>query len=184
MSSSAAICRSWWSRERVAGRAGVSPWLQRASSIPTPGNMTDYADIEADLRADCERFDVQDIVIERFGALHLASNLLTSGLPARIEARTRKCLRPRRRNSKRASRRGKLRHTGSVVSDVANQSNVCVERRRDGSLLPTKDAPMRRTRSTRSMRCCWRSRRCCRRRRRRSSSRAFGCWRRDGEIHR
>ena len=44
-------------------------------------------------------------------------------------------------------------------------SNVCVERRRDGSLLPTKDAAdERRTRSTRSTRCCWRSRRCWRRR--------------------
>ena len=37
---------------------------------------------------------MQDIVIERFGALNLASNLLATGLPARVESKNAKIFTP------------------------------------------------------------------------------------------
>jgi phage terminase large subunit-like protein len=128
----------------VADRARAVPeyreWVKAAELITTPGNMTDYATIEADLRGWCEQFDVQEIVIERFGALHLAANLSNDGLPARIESKNAKVFTPPAKELEARIKAGKLRHTGS--SFVKWQvSNACVERRRDGSLLPTKDGP-------------------------------------------
>ncbi len=128
----------------ITDRARAVPeyrlWLQAGELIPTSGNMTDYAVIEADLCQDCDAFDVQDIVIERFSALHLASNLVTSGLPARIESKSAKTFTAPAKEFEARIKAGKLRHTGSSFLKW-QVSNVCVERRRDGSLLPTKESP-------------------------------------------
>lgn len=114
-------------------------WLRDGELIPTSGNMTDYAVIESDIRKDCEDYDVAEIVIERFGALNLASNLLASGLPARIESKNTKVFTTPAKELEARIRAGKLRHTGSSFLKW-QVSNVCCERRRDGSLLPTKES--------------------------------------------
>jgi phage terminase large subunit-like protein len=113
--------------------------MQAGELIPTPGNMTDYAVIEADLRKDCDAFDVAAITIERYGALNLASNLLASGLPATIESKNAKVFTVPAKEFEARIKAGKLRHTGSSFL-TWHVSNVCCERRRDGSLLPTKEA--------------------------------------------
>ena len=86
----------------------------------------------------CTLFDVQDIVIERYGALNLASNLLTAGLPARIESKNAKVFTAPAKELEARINAGQIRHAGSAFL-TWQVSNVCVERRRDGSLLPTKD---------------------------------------------
>jgi len=101
--------------------------------------MTDYAAIEADIRQLCEQFDVQSIVIERFGALNLAANLSNSGLPAQIESKNAKVFTAPAKELEARVKAGKLRHNGSSFLKW-QASNACVERRRDGSLLPVKDA--------------------------------------------
>jgi len=129
----------------VAERAQAVPqyrqWVADRELIVTDGNMTDYALIEADLRADCERFEVKDIVIERYGALHLAANLVASGLPAYIESKNAKVFTPPAKDLEVRIKTQQIRHTGSSFL-TWQISNVCVERRRDGSLLPTKDAAL------------------------------------------
>jgi phage terminase large subunit-like protein len=129
----------------VAERSRAVPeykaWVATGELIVTDGNMTDYPTIEAHLRADCDRFDVQDIAIERYGALNLAANLTTSGLPARIESKNAKVFTGPAKELEARIKAHQLRHTGSSFL-TWQISNVCVERRRDGSLLPTKDAPM------------------------------------------
>lgn len=126
----------------VAERSRAVPeyraWMQSGELTPTPGNMTDYATIEADIRTFCGQVDVHEIVIERYGALNLASNLLTAGLPARIESKNAKVFTAPAKELEARIRAGKWRHTGSSFLRW-QMSNVCVERRRDGSLLPTKD---------------------------------------------
>jgi phage terminase large subunit-like protein len=103
--------------------------------------MTDYPTIETDLKADCDRFDVKEIVIERFGALHLAATLAAAGLPARIETKNAKTFTPPAKDLEARIKARQLLHTGSSFL-TWQVSNCCVERRRDGSLLPTKDGPM------------------------------------------
>lgn len=127
----------------IADRSRAVPqyreWLTSGELIPTSGNMTDYAVIEADIRQDCEQFDAVEIVIERYGALNLASNLLASGLPARIESKNAKVFTAPAKEFETRIRAGKIRHTGSGFL-TWQVSNVCCERRRDGSLLPTKES--------------------------------------------
>jgi phage terminase large subunit-like protein len=126
--------------ERARAVPAYLEWVQAGELVVTDGNMTDYATIEADLRKDCERFDVQDLCIERFGALHLASNLTTDGLPARIEGKNSKVFTAPAKELEARIKAAQLRHPGTSFL-TWQISNVCVERRRDGSLLPTKDAP-------------------------------------------
>lgn len=128
----------------VAERSRAVPeyriWLQTNELEATPGDMTDYGRIEADIRMFCKRFDVQAIVIERYGALHLAANLVADGLPARIESKNAKVFTPPAKELEARLRAKRFKHSGSSFLRW-QASNACAERRRDGSLLPTKDSP-------------------------------------------
>lgn len=115
-------------------------WVKSGELITTDGDMTDYATIETDIRALCERFDVRAIVVERFGAAHLIANLEGSGLPAIVQDKNAKAFTPAARDLQTRIERRRLRHTGSTFLKW-QASNVCVEKRRDGSLLPTKEGP-------------------------------------------
>src|SRR5207249_12323672 len=112
-------------------------WVKLGDLTLTPGNMTDYATVESDIRQLCDRFDVKAIVIERYGALHLAANLSNSGLPARIESKHPKVFTAPAKELEARINARKFRHTGSSFLKW-QASNVRVERRRDGSLLTTK----------------------------------------------
>ena len=129
----------------VAERAKAVPlyrdWVQRGELILTPGNLTDYPTIEADLRTDCERFDVKDLCVERYGATHLVANLTASGLPARVETKNPKTFTAPAKELEARIGAQQLRHPGSSFL-TWQVSNGAVERRRDGSLLPMKDAAM------------------------------------------
>lgn len=127
-------------QERARAVPEYRRWVQSGDLVTTPGNLTDYPTIEADIRQWCERFDVREIVFERYGALNLAANLSADGLPARIESKNAKVFTPPAKDLEARIRAGKIRHTGSTFL-TWQVSNCCVERRRDGSLLPTKDAP-------------------------------------------
>lgn len=127
--------------ERSRAVPAYAEWVKSGELIVTDGNMTDYATIEADLRADCERFDVKDIAVERYGALHLAANLTTDGLPARLESKNSKVFTTPAKELEARIKARQLRHPARAFL-TWQISNVCVERRRDGSLLPTKDAAM------------------------------------------
>ena len=97
-------------RRSANGRApcrNIAQWVETGELIATPGNMTDYPTIEADLKADCERFDVKD---DRHRAVRRDAPGREPGrgrpAGAHRKRRTRRCSRRRRRSSRRASRRG------------------------------------------------------------------------------
>jgi phage terminase large subunit-like protein len=127
--------------ERSRTVPAYAAWVKSGELIVTDGNMTDYAVIEADLRADCERFDVKAICIEQYGARHLAGNLSNDGLPVVVQAKNAKAFTPPAKELEARLKARQLRHPGTSFL-TWQISNVCVERRRDGSLLPTKDAAM------------------------------------------
>jgi phage terminase large subunit-like protein len=129
--------------EVVAERARAVPdyraWVRDGLLITTPGNLTDYGTIEADLRTLCTQHDVQAMVLERYGALNLAANLSRDGLPATIVSKNAKTFTPPAKELEARIKAGQFRHDGNSFL-TWQASNVCVERRRDGSLLPTKEA--------------------------------------------
>jgi phage terminase large subunit-like protein len=126
----------------VVERARTVPmyleWAKSGDLVLTSGNFTDYAQLETVIRDLCGKFDVAQIVIERYGALRMASNLTEDGLPAAIQFKNAKVFTGPCQEFEARIRAGKVRHTGSSFLKW-QISNVCVERRRDGSLLPTKD---------------------------------------------
>lgn len=135
--------RGFLPEQVILDRSRATPsyrlWVQSGELEPTPGNMTDYGTIETYLRWCCTEFNVAEIIVERYGALNLAANLSNDGLPARIESKNPKVFTAPAKELETRIRAGKLRHTGSSFLKW-QASNVCCERRRDGSLLPTKDA--------------------------------------------
>lgn len=137
-----AFVRGYLPADVVADRERDVPeyraWVKTGELVTTPGNMTDYPTIEADIRSWCDQFDVRSIVIERYGALNLAANLSNSGLPAYLESKNAKVFTPPAKDLEARVKAGRFAHAGSTFLKW-QASNVCVERRRDGSLLPTKE---------------------------------------------
>jgi phage terminase large subunit-like protein len=114
-------------------------WSDDGVLLMTDGTMTDYARVEADLRLDCKRFKVQEIVFDQYGSQQICGNLANSGLPAVIEAKTAKATTPAARDLEARVVHGKFRHDGSSLFKWF-ASNTQVTRRTDDSLLPKKDA--------------------------------------------
>ena len=88
-----------------------------------------------EIRGEMER------AIERYGALHLAANLASTGVPVRLEHKNAKVFTPPAREFEARLKARRLRHTGSSFL-TWGVLNCCIQRRKDGSLLPQKDAPM------------------------------------------
>jgi phage terminase large subunit-like protein len=126
--------------ERARAVPEYQAWVRSGELVTTDGNLTDFAVIEQDIRDLCDTFDVRAIVIERYGALNLAANLSNTGLPARIESKNPKVFTTPAKELEARIKAGKFCHNGSTFLKW-HASNTCVERRRDGSLLPTKEGP-------------------------------------------
>ena len=58
-----------------------SGWARRGLLTVTPGNVTDFDQIEAELVADASRFEVREVPFDPFQATQLSSHLIAQGLP-------------------------------------------------------------------------------------------------------
>lgn len=65
--------------ERTARAA--STWVKQGWLTTTPGNVTDYDFIEAQINRDRDEFLVEEIAYDRWGATQLVNNLLNEGAP-------------------------------------------------------------------------------------------------------
>lgn len=65
--------------ERTAGAA--STWVKQGWLTTTPGNVTDYDFIEAQIKRDCDEFLAQEIAYDRWHASQLVNNLISEGAP-------------------------------------------------------------------------------------------------------
>jgi phage terminase large subunit-like protein len=72
----------------------------------TPGNETDFAQIEDDIRDFCRRFRVQSVAYDPWGSTQLAQRLLGEGAPMVEFRATRRTSPSRRRSLTRRSDRG------------------------------------------------------------------------------
>ena len=113
-------------------------WSDDGLLVMTEGTMTDYSQVEADLRADCRRFKVLEIVFDQYGSTQIAGNLANSGLPAVIEGKSAKSTTGPARDLEARVNHGKFRHDGNSLFKWF-AANVQVTRRTDDSILPKKD---------------------------------------------
>ena len=58
-----------------------SGWARQGLLTVTPGNVTDFDQIEAELVADASRFEVREVPFDPFQATQLSSHLIAQGLP-------------------------------------------------------------------------------------------------------
>jgi phage terminase large subunit-like protein len=137
-----AFVRCYLPADVVAERARAVPayreWADAGRLVLTDGNMIDFARIERDIRADCRRFKVADIVFDQYGSIQIAGNLSNSGLPARIEPKNASTFTAPARELETRVKHARLRHDGDSLLKWA-ASNVVVTRRTDDSLLPKKE---------------------------------------------
>jgi len=138
-----AFIRAYLPGDVVNARAQATPayraWADDGLLVLTEGTMIDYARIEADLRADCRRFKVQEIAFDQYGSNQICGNLAASGLPATIEAKRAATFTPPARDLEARVNHGKFRHDGNSLFKFA-ASNAVVERRTDDSILPKKES--------------------------------------------
>ncbi len=71
--------------ERVKrDKAPYDLWVKSGAMIPTPGNVTDYGRMKAQIFADCERFRVEAIAVDRWNATQLVVELQEEDLPVTL----------------------------------------------------------------------------------------------------
>lgn len=129
-------------RRRVdAGYAHYGTWARAGLLTLTDGDWIDHRVIEDDIRGLCERFNVQGVAFDQYGgAQTMASRLVDQGINAGILAKNAKNFTdPAKEIEARVANGRLLRHDGNPVLRWM-ASNVVVDRRIDGSILPKKES--------------------------------------------
>jgi phage terminase large subunit-like protein len=65
---------------REKKRLPVDQWIKEGLITVTPGNVTDYGFVKADVARDREQFDVQEIAFDRFNSSQLVTDLQDDGV--------------------------------------------------------------------------------------------------------
>jgi phage terminase large subunit-like protein len=83
------LCRFWWPDANLKlfaakSRVPVESWAKLGAITPTTGNAADHDAIEAQIRADHEKFDVQKDGFDAWNAHMLATHLTDDGLPIEL----------------------------------------------------------------------------------------------------
>lgn len=89
------LCRAWCPETRIAERDSVltpyKKWVAMGALTPTPGNVTDYDFIEAQIKLDAEKFrllrdskDDYSILVDRYNATQVSVNLRKAGIPVAL----------------------------------------------------------------------------------------------------
>ncbi len=125
--------------ERERAVPAYRQWANSGQLTLTEGTMIDYDVIEADIRHDCERFDVRAIRMDTFGSAQMAGRLFNDGLPAAVLPKNAKTFTPAARELETRIRHGRFRHDGNEALKW-NASNAVVRRGVDDSVLPKKES--------------------------------------------
>lgn len=137
-----AFVRFYLPRGVVDERARTVPayrsWVTDGLLSLTDGEMIDYGQIEADLRAWCKMFNVAELRFDQYGSAGMVSKLAEDGFPAVILDKNRRTFTPPARDLETRVRHGRFRHDGnSCLKWMA--SNAVVTRGVDDSILPKKE---------------------------------------------
>lgn len=124
--------------ERARAVPAYMTWVNQGLLHLTDGSMTDYGQIEADIRGWCKQFNVVAIRFDQFGSSRMVSDLAADGFAAAILDKNAKNFTPPSRDLETRVKHGRFKHDGnSCLKWMA--SNVVVRRGVDGSLLPKKE---------------------------------------------
>lgn len=115
-----ALWRFWIPEEAVANldkstAGNASAWVDQGWLQTTPGNVTDYDFIKAQIIADAESLDVESIGLDMWNASQLANDLTDEGLPLMKVRQGFFTMNPAMQEIKRRVLKRQLRHDGNPV---------------------------------------------------------------------
>lgn len=120
----------------TAGLASKA-WVPAGWLSTTPGDVTDYAYIEAAIKADAEVLAVSTIGLDMWNATQLATNLIDEGLPLMKVRQGFVTMSPALKEVKRQMLRKKLRHHANPVTTWC-VDNLAVDMDPAGNVKPDK----------------------------------------------
>lgn len=112
--------RRWVPEEAVKmrtsrGASTYAGWVQSGQLLQTPGDSVDYGTIEAAIREDCSRFNVQAIAFDEWNSRDLCNRLIADGLPMVRFIQGPRSYHGAMQEVDRAYRAGELVHGGDAV---------------------------------------------------------------------
>lgn len=114
-------------------------WAAEGFITTTPGDFIDHNAIEDEIRALCERHQVEKIRLEHYGSAQIAANLNTDGLPVEVIHKKVETYSEPAKLLEALVEIGKFRFDGNpVLTWMA--SNCVVDRRVNGTILPKKES--------------------------------------------
>jgi phage terminase large subunit-like protein len=132
--------------KRTAGAASKL-WVPQGWLLTTPGNVTDYEFIKAQILSDADSFDVQSVGFDRWNSSHLVNELMDEGIPVVKVGQGYLSMSPALKEVQRlvkmgaggaaADRRPRLRHGGNPVA-LWNVDNLAVDMDPAGNVKPSK----------------------------------------------
>lgn len=119
------------------GTVPYASWVETGLLKQTDGDVTDYAIIEADILALCERFDVRQIAYDRWNASDLVNRLTEQEVPLLGFAQGAKSYHPAMQELERAYIAGKLAHQGDPILNWC-ASNIVARRDQNMNMAPDR----------------------------------------------
>lgn len=113
-------------------------WAAMGALIATPGNVTDYGRLKAQVFADAERFLVGKIGIDRWNATQLSTELIDEGLDVVLFGQGFASMSAPAKELERLMLSGRLDHGGHPVLRWC-AGNVAVDTDAAGNIKPAKD---------------------------------------------
>ena len=119
------------------GTVPYAAWVESRLLKQTEGDVTDYAVIEADVKAVCERFNVKAIAYDRWNAADLVNRLVAAELPMVEFIQGPKSYHPAMQTLELAYISGKLVHGGDMLLNWC-ASNLIARRDDNMNMAPDK----------------------------------------------
>jgi phage terminase large subunit-like protein len=124
-------------RRQDGGEAPYVLWSEQGHLTSTPGEVTDWDRAEALIRNLCERFSVQEIALDPWGARPMMNRFLEDGLPAVEHRQGFVSMSGPMKAFERAVLARKLRHAGHPVLRWCVENVVC-DQDPAGNIKPNK----------------------------------------------
>jgi phage terminase large subunit-like protein len=115
-------------------------WAAGDHLVVTPGNETDFDEIESDVRAVCSRFRVVSVGYDPWQSTQMSQRLRAEGVPMHEFRATTQNFSPAIIEPDATMRSGRLRHDGNPVPEWC-LGDVVGKADRRGNLYPTKSRP-------------------------------------------
>ena len=120
------------------GTVPYASWIKSGLVTQTDGYVTDYEVIGRDIKADCARFDVQEIAFDPWNATQFANQLSNDGLPLVQFIQGPKSYHPGFQACEREYISGNLNHGGDPVL-TWNMANLVPRRDANKNLAPDRE---------------------------------------------